>query len=362
MIGLGVAGGPIVRRELRSGYTSALLAAAEADAAGGVGGMATATAAVEVASGLWARGLSLARVEPGGARTRALTAPLLAMIGRALCRSGEIVLDLRVEGGQVRMLPASSAYVVKGSGDRRTWIYTVTIDGPGSTETHWRRREAVAHIQYLVDPIRPWYGRAPWSSAALSSRLLAGLERQLSGEACGPSGYMIPVPDPGDRGQGEGDDGSADPMTTFRNDMHAAGGKTMLAPTTLGGMGAGAVNAPDTDYMARRFGMNPPAGVVEIRRDVERSIHAAAGIPPVLVGHSAPGQSLREGWRQFHTLTLEPLAGLVSAQLSEALGVDVRLDMGRARAADVATLARAAGSLVANAQMPLADARSIVGL
>ena len=128
--------------------------------------------------------------------------------------------------------------------------------------------------------------------------------------------------------------------------MHAAGGKTMLAPTTLGGLGVGPANAPDSDYMARRFGMNPPAGVVEIRRDVERSIHAAAGIPPVLVGHSAPGQSLREGWRQFHTLTLEPLAGLVSAQLSEALGVDVRLDMRRARAADVATLARAAGSLV----------------
>ena len=361
MTGLGISGGPIVRRELRSGYSSALLAAAEADAAGGVGGLATATAAVEVASGLWARGLSLARVEPGGARTRALTAPLLAMIGRALCRSGEIVLDLRVEGGQVRMLPASSAYVVKGSGDRRTWIYTVTIDGPGSTETHWRRREAVAHVQYLADPARPWLGRAPWASAPLSARLLAGIERQLSGEASGPSGYVMPVPDPGDRDQGADDDGAADPMTTLRHDLAAANGKTTLAPTTMGGLGAGAANAPEHDFMARRFGANPPQTIGELRRDVERSIHAASGIPPVLVGHQAPGQSLREGWRQFHTLTLEPLAGLVAAQLSEALGVDVRLDMRRARAADVATLARALGSLQ-TAGMQLDQAREVVGL
>ena len=98
-----------------------------------------------------------------------------------------------------------------------------------------------------------------------------------------------------------------------------------------------------------------------MRSDVERSIHAASGIPPVLVGHTAPGKSLREGWRQFHTLTLEPLAELVSVQLSEALGVDVRLDMRRARAADVATLARALGSL-RSAEMPLDQAREVVGL
>ena len=359
MIALNVAGGP-ARRELRSSYTSAILDQAENYAAGTVGGLATATAAVEVASGLWARGLSLARVEPRGARTRALTPMLLAMVARALCRSGEIILDLRVEGGELRMLPASSAYVVEGSGDRRTWVYTVTVAGPAGTETHWRRREAVAHVQYMVDPERPWLGRAPWGSAPLSARLLAGLERQLSGEASGPSGYVLPVSDPG--GQGDDDEGESDPMTTLRRDLAAANGKTLISPTMQGGSGAGAMAAPEHDFRARRFGIDPPQAISELRRDVERSIHAASGIPPVLVGHAAPGQSLREGWRQFHTLTLEPLAGLVAAQLSEALGVDVRFDMGRARAADVATLARAAGSLVSNAQMPLADARSIVGL
>ena len=171
----------------------------------------------------------------------------------------------------------------------------------------------------------------------------------------------MPVPDPGDKGQGEGDDGEADPLTTLQRDLAAANGKTTLAPTTVGGFSAGAVNAPEHDYLARRFGANPPQTLAELRRDVERSVHAASGIPPVLVGHQAPGQSLREGWRQFHQLTLEPLAELVSVQLSEALGVDVRLDMRRARASDVATLARAVGSLT-KAEVPLADARARVGI
>ena len=160
MTGLGISGGPIVRREIRAGYTSAILAAAEAEA-GAVGGLATATAAVEVAAGWWMRGLALADVQPRSVRTRALTRGTLAMIGRALCRSGEIVLDLRFEGGRLTMLPASSAYVVRGTGDRRTWIYTVTVDGPASTETHHRPRAGVAHVQYAVDPVRPWIGRAP---------------------------------------------------------------------------------------------------------------------------------------------------------------------------------------------------------
>ena len=359
MIGLGVAGGP-ARREVR-GYTSALLDA-QALAADGGSALATATAAVETASGWWARGLALAQVRPAGRRTAALDAPTLAIIGRALCRQGEIVLDLRVEGGQVRMIPASSAYVVRGTGDRRTWIYTVTVDGPGSTETHWRPRAAVAHVQYAVDPGRPWLGRAPWSSARLSGALAAGIERQLSGEASGASGYVLAMPDRGDQEQGEDADADADPLADFRVDMGAAGGRTIVAPATGGGHGAGPMAAPEHEYHSTRFGLNPPQTIAELRRDVERSIHAASGIPPVLANHAAPGQSLREGWRTFAALTLEPIAHLVAAQLSESLGVDVELNMRRARAADVATLARAAGSLVQNAGMTLADARAAVRL
>ena len=170
------------------------------------------------------------------------------MIGRALCRSGEIVFDLEVTGGRLTMLPASASYVTVGNGDPRTWIYTVTVDGPHK------------------------------------------------------------------------------------------------------------------DYRPERFGLNPPQAVNELRRDVERSVLAACGVPPVLANHAAPGTSMREAWRQFHTLTVEPLAELIGDQLSEALGTSVALDMRRARAADVVMLVRAATSLVEKGGMNIDAAREVVGL
>ena len=315
------------RRETRS-YTTAVVNAIESAAAGTGGGVAAATAAVETAAGMWARGLSLATVEPRTRRTAAITPQMLAMVGRALCRSGEIVFDLDVSGGMMRMLPASAAYVV-GSGDRRTWLYTVTVDGPGSTMTVYRERSGVAHLQYMVDPVRPWHGRPPWASASLSGNLLAGIERQLAGESGSASGYILPTPDVGDRGQegADADEEEEDPLTTLRRDLAAAGGKTLLAPTTAAGFGAGPGAAPSKDYKPER--------------------------------HAALGTSMREAWRQLTVGTIEPIAVIVADQLSEALGVDVSLKM--PRAADVATLARAMQSLT-GAGMSVDQARAVLGL
>lgn len=345
--------------ETRS-YTSAVVNAVEAAAAGTGGGVVAATAAVEVSAGAWARALSLATVEPQTRRTAPLTPSLLAMVGRALCRSGQIVFDLEVTGGRLMMLPASAAHVTTGSGDRRSWAYTVTVDGPGDTRTSYRMRDGVAHLQYAVDPVRPWLGRAPWATAPLSAGLLAGIERQLSGEAGSASGYILPTPDVGERGQeGEDADEEDDPLTTLRRDLAAAAGRTVLAPTTAAGFGAGPGAAPSKDYKPERFGFAPPETAVEARRDVERSILAACGVPPVLANHAAPGTSMREAWRQFTVGTIEPLAVIISDQLSEALGVRVTLKM--PRAADVATLARALQSLT-GAGMSVDQAREVVGL
>ena len=130
-------------------------------------------------------------------------------------------------------------------------------------------------------------------------------------------------------------------------------------PRRPAGYGAGPGAAPSKDYKPERFGFAPPETVVEARRDVERSILAACGVPPVLANHAAPGTSMREAWRQLTVGTVEPLAALIADQLSEALGVDVALTM--PRSADVATLARAVQSLT-GAGMSVEDAREVVGL
>ena len=211
----------------------------------------------------------------------------------------------------------------------------------------------------MVDPVRPWLGRPPWASASLSGNLLAGIEPQLAGEAASASGYILPAPDVGDRGQGEDGDEEEDPLTSLRRDMAGAGGKTMLAPSMTAGFGAGPGAAPAGDYKAERFGFHPPETAVETRRDVERSILAACGVPPVLANHAAPGTWMREAWRQMTVGTVEPIATIIGDQLSEALGVKVSLTM--PRAADVATLSRAVQSLT-GAGMTIEQARAVVGL
>ena len=353
---------PAQRPETRSsGYTSAIVNAIESAAGGAGGGVASATAAVETAAGLWGRALSLATVAPVSRRTSALTPSTLAQIGRALCRSGEIVFLTDVARGRVQLLPASAAYVVVGHGDPSTWIYTVTVDGPGHTMTVHRPRSGVAHLQYMTDPIRPWHGRAPWSSAGLSGTLLAGLEKQLSGEAGSASGYILPTPDLGDRGQADADaDEEDDPLTTLRRDLASAGGRTVLAPTTAAGYGAGPGAAPAKDFQPERFGFNPPETAVETRRDAERSILAACGVPPALANHAAPGTSLREAWRQLTVGTIEPIATIVGEQLSEALGQRVTLTL--PAAADVKGIQVRSVAALVQSGVPLAEARQVVGI
>lgn len=164
---------------------------------------------------------------------------------------------------------------------------------------------------------------------------------------------------------GEADE--ADPADKLRADLVKAKGRTVFAPATGAGWGAGAHAAPQKDYRASRYGIEPRPATVELRRDVERSILSACGIPPILLNHAAAGAAFREGWRLFYSNTLEPLAALMADQLSESLGTRVTLDMHRARASDIGTLARAYATLrrapgEGAAGMDDAAARAVVGL
>ena len=345
-------------------YTTDRVAALTAASTSGPAAIATATAAVEIAAGVWGRALSLANVSPQTARTRAITPGLLELTGRALARRGQVVFDLEVDaGGDLALLPCAASSVLIGSADPRTWVYVLSVNGPSSTRTVYRARGGVVHLQAGTQPDRPWQGRAPWQTAQLSGALLAGVERQLAGEAESASGYILPTPDTGDRGQAADADGDEDPLTALRRDLAAARGRTLLAPSMAAGFGGGPGVSPTTsqEYLARRFGANPPDSLIELRRDVERSILSTYGILPTLFYERAAGTALREAARQVHALSAVPVAELVAAQLSEALNEPVTLDLRRGRATDTATLARAVGSLV-TAGVDVNEAREIVGL
>ena len=355
--------GPKPKRETRAkgNFTERRLSAFET-AATGADAIATGVAAVEIASGFYGRDLALAEVSPRNARTAAITPSWLSLAGRELARSGQFVCDLEVRGGRVALVPASSAFAVEGASDPSSWVWVLTLFGPGDTTTRFRPNDGILNVVIGNTVTRPWEGRAPWQAASLSGKLLSGIERQLAGESQSKSGYVLPVPDLGDRGQGEDDDGETDPLTTLRRDLAGAEGRTMLAPSMASGFGGGpgVAPAPASEYSPRRFGANPPLSLLELRRDIERSVLASYGILPSLVNERAAGNSLREARRQFHG-TIVALATLLENSLSEALNETVTLNLRRTKAADSATMARAVSSLTSSG-MSLQDAIEVVGL
>ena len=364
MISLNLTPPPREYRDTTRTYTSDRLASISAAYGSGPAAIATATACIETCAGIWGRALSLAIVSPQTERTKAITPGVLELAGRALARRGELVFDLEVDaGGALVLLPCAASNVLIGSPDPATWIYALQCYGPSSTVTRYRPRDGVVHLQYGRDAIRPWQGRPPWQTAQLSGALLAGVERQLAGEAESASGYILPTPDVGDRGQAADATGEDDPLTALRRDLAAARGRTLLAPSMAAGFGGGPGVSPTTsqEYQARRFGIDPPESTIELRRDVERSVLSCYGILPALFHPQAAGTALREAARTVHALSAVPVAELVAAQFSEALGEPVTLDLRRGRATDVATQARAVGSLV-TAGVDVNEAREIVGI
>ena len=333
-------------------------------AARGSNDVATACATIETAAGMFSRDLSLAEVSPQNSRTAAITPSWLALCGRELARAGQFVCAIEIVGGAVVLQPAAFAYAVQGSADPSTWIWNLNVYGPsGGGRTRSRPNDAILNIAIGSTAARPWAGRAPWQNASLSSGMLSGIETQLHGESRSKSGYVLPTPDVGDRSQGPDDDGSTDPLTKLREDLAAAGGRTLLAPSMAAGYGSGAGVSPSlsNEYQSRRFGANPPVSLTELRRDVERSILATFGILPSLLDPKASGTALREARRQYHAGTVVALAALVEAALSEALNEDVTLNMRRGKSADSATLARAISSLTSSG-MDLETAIISVGL
>ena len=106
--------------------------------------------------------------------------------------------------------------------------------------------------------------------------------------------------------------------------------------------------------------MNLPQAQVVLRSDVGMSILNARGVPSELV-ERGEGTGAREAWRRFLHGSVDPVAKLVAAELSEKLETDVTLDLSSLHASDVQGRARAFQSLVGGG-MSIAEAAAVTGL
>ena len=331
--------------EVRSGensYTDLVLAGLLVQQGRGAGASAEwASGAVQSAAGLWARCLSVATSKPA---VEALTRNLLWAIGYDLGVVGEHVSVVHVNGsGRVSLLRASS-WNISGSADPSTWMYDVSLSGPTGTHTRLVPADGVLHVRYLPDNRTPWRGVAPWKRAPSLSKLTAEVEAALIREVRLPTKIVIPMP------QG----GNID-TNTLRSDFQNNDFQIAFPTTTAAAFGAGRGSAPLQDWKVTRLKSEPDESLVGLCKDVPGQVGVLYGIPNVLTSGSGSKSQTREAFRRFVLTAIEPIALIVSDELTRVFEVPVELDLSELAHADIAGRARAFKALVGSG-LPASDA------
>ena len=210
--------------------------------------------------------------------------PHLGTIGRSLCLDGEIAFAIHADGGELQLIPASTVTVLGGP-DRRDWIFQLTLPGPSNTITEILPADRVLFLTYAVQKSAPWKGLSPIAQSATTKALLQNLDLRLAEEVGAGVGSVIAVP-------------NAKTTTVLQRELRALAGKLALVQTTQSGYGAGAGASPRRDFESQRIGGNPPVSSVQLRRQTEESILAAAGVPPSVLGGGSEAGS-KEALRTF---------------------------------------------------------------
>ena len=317
------------------------------------------TAALEAAAGLYAACLAGAVVTPA---IPALKPSCLSLLGRDLIRNGESVFLIKVMSGNVVLCPVAS-WDVRGGVDPDSWFYRVDIFGPTSPSpvSEVVPGAQVIHVRYSSDSARPWYGKSPMDWATKSGSLAGGLEDRLAGEAQGASGYLLPVPEAGaSSGDGTDDDPHNDPLSNLRSDLVGKSGKLHLVETMAAGFGEGPSSAPRSDWTQKRYGVDVPEAVAELRRHAQSAVMRACQVPEALF-NDADGTSQREAWRRFAMGPLAGLAAVIEAEVSEKLMTPVRFDFSGLWAHDLQGRATAFQKMVAGG-MTIEEAASASGV
>ena len=335
--------------EVRSGensYTDLVLAGLLAQQGRGAGAAAEwATGAVQSAAGLWARCLSVATSD-----IEAVNPDLLGGIGFDLGIVGEHVSVVHVDGtGRVGLLRASS-WNISGGADPETWLYDVSLSGPTGTHTRVVPADGVVHVRYLPDCRTPWRGMAPWKRAPTLLKLAAEVEAALVREAMLTTRIIVPIP------QGIGKAGDA-----MKDRLQNGTDQIVLPSTTAAGYGAGKTSAPMSDWKVTRMKSEPDEGLVGLCREIPTQVAGLYGIPPVLSSGGGSETQTREAFRRFVLTAIEPIARIVSRELSRVFEVPVDLDLSELAHIDLAGRARAFKAYVGSG-LTAADAAKLVGV
>ena len=286
--------------------------------------------AVQAAAGAVARALASGAVT--GDRG-ALTSETRYAIGYDMVRSGQYVALLQIQrDGSARLLRADANSPTYGGPERESWRYNLTVGGPSHTRTLTATAAATAHVLWNSESITPWRGRSPIAVAAASGSLAACVASSLTNEAAVTVARVIPMPAGQKKAQAQ----------IIVEAIRTAVGHLSFVETAYAGGGGGRASAPAADWKAQRYGYDAPDSQVTLHQLMNEEIAVACGVPAAMMaGARSAGPAMKEAFRQFLLLTVEPLAALVAAEIGRVLESPVTLTFDALAAVDAAGRARA---------------------
>ena len=269
--------------EHRSSLTDQVVTAILQSASSGAARPALATAALESCAALFAGALASCSISGPSSVTRAIDASWRASVASSLIRRGQTLFTIGADPSTGLSLTPAASWDVHGGPRPASWIYRVQLAGPSGMSWQTHTAASVLHLRWQVDPARPWAGVSPLQRASDTGSLSGWLEKRLSEEVSGPTGAFLPIAKFDADGDDDlGDDDADDPLAALRRDIGAACGQTLLVESSMS-LADSPASAPRRDFQVARFGANPPAGLVELRRDVALDVARACGVPGALV-------------------------------------------------------------------------------
>lgn len=213
-------------------------------------------------------------------------------------------------------------------------------------------RGRVLHAMWSECPREPWRGMSPLEVATGLGKLVARTEKKLGEDVNTPVAHLIAIPV----------DGGATNLDQLRSDIGNAQGGGVLVQSTYSGFAEDKAAGTRGDWTGRRLGPMVPTELRVLYSDVLAAVAQACGIPNSLVASdNVDGTEVREAYRRFVLTSVQPVADLIAADVSDALDTEVRLTFHGLWAHDLVGRANALDKLV-SAGVDLADARRLVGL
>lgn len=326
-----------------AGYTDAVYERILATAQGEGEKDVAQTSAAEFGVRYMGAALAMATVDPP---LPVITPSVLFGIGRSLMCTGESAWLIEVDD-ELRLTEAT-VKKVRGGHRTDTWRLALEIDTPNGLMTEEVPALSAVHVRINPAVGRPWTGQSPLALAGYSGSMLANIDTRLRDEANTPVGSFLSLPD----------GVSSDVVQGVASDYRKSKGGLVTIERSAGGWHANP-NGVGTANLVR-FGPNIPATSLQAHKEAATEVLGVMGIPGILM-HGGGGSEMREAYRQFLTMGVQPLGAVVQQELSHKLDMPIGLNFSRLAAADTANRARAMASMVA-AGMPMDQAQELADL